>query len=217
MATPSTGQDARSRARRLEGNLDSKLAQLSRSSSQDDRGGAGLEREIEALLQDLEQVNDQMSREAMDGPGGTATAMHKLQRHREILHDFQQEFARCRSQQRQAMERSQLLSSVRETISEHRCAASQASEALLRERNAISASGRAADEVLGQAAATRDALHAQRGGFGAMTGKLGALASLAPQVNSLINAIGRRQKRDKIILAVAFGLCTALLLWYGFG
>ena len=82
MATPSTAQEARSRARRLEGSLDSKLAQLSRS-SQDDRGGAGLVREIEVLLQDLEQANDQMSREAMDGPGGTATAMHKLQRHRE--------------------------------------------------------------------------------------------------------------------------------------
>ena len=203
--------------RRLEGDLDSKLAQLSRQEDSSSGAAVGLSREIETLLQDLEQVNDQMSREAMDSPGGTATAMHKLQRHREILHDFQQEFARSRAQLRQATERSQLLSSVRETISEHRYAASQASDALLRERNAIAASGRAADEVLGQAAATRDALNAQRGGFGSMSGKLGALSALAPQIDSLISAISRRHKRDKIILAVTFGVCTGLLLLYGFG
>lgn len=217
MRTPSTGDSAPMRCRRLEGDLDSKLAQLSRQEDSSSGAAVGLIREIETQLQDLEQVNDQMSREAMDSPGGTATAMHKLQRHREILHDFQQEFARSRAQLRQATERSQLLSSVRETISEHRYAASQASDALLRERNAIAASGRAADEVLGQAAATRDALNAQRGGFGSMSGKLGALSALAPQIDSLISAISRRHKRDKIILAVTFGVCTGLLLLYGFG
>ena len=76
------------RCRRLEGDLDSKLAQLSRQEDSSSGAAVGLIREIETLLQDLEQVNDQMSREAMDSPGGTATAMHKLQRHREILHDF---------------------------------------------------------------------------------------------------------------------------------
>ena len=215
MATPAAAAgDARTRARRLESECDSKLAQLGRA---DGSASATLMQDIETLLQELSEVNDRMSREAVDAPGGTATAMHKLQRHREILHDFQQEFARSKQAIHAATERSQLLSSVRDDIREHRCAASRASDALLRERNAISASGRTADDVLGSAGAIRDSLNAQRSGFGAMGSKLGALGALAPQVNALLGAIGRRQKRDKIILGVVIGVCTALLLLYGYG
>ena len=64
---------------------------------------------IEALLARLVTVNDAMAKEAAESPGGTATAMHMLQRHREIMHDFQQEFAKQRSQLREASERDQLL------------------------------------------------------------------------------------------------------------
>jgi hypothetical protein len=136
--------------------------------------------------------------------------MHQLQRHREILHDLRQEFGRSRAALTVANERSQLLSSVREDIREHRCAASRASEALLRERNAIGASGRAADEVLEAAQATRDALNAQRGGFSSIGGKLRSIAALSPQINALMGMISRRQKRDRIVLGVVVGLCTGL-------
>lgn len=203
------------RARRLETELDAKLAQLSRADASSSAPTTkSLLNEIEALLQELGEVNDSMSREASaaTGGGGTATAMHKLQRHREILHDFQQEFARSKQSIHAATERSQLLSSVREDIREHRD--SRQSDALLRERNAIGASSRAADDVLGQAAATRDSLNAQRGGFGSMAGKLSMIAGLAPQIDSLMVMIQRRQKRDKIVLGVLVGVCTACLLLY---
>ena len=100
---------------------------------------------------------------------------------------------------------------------EHRCNATRASDALLRERNAISASGRAADDIIGQAQATRDALAAQRGGFSSMGGRLKQISSIAPQVNALIGMIGRRQKRDKIILGVIIGLCVGVLLVSAYG
>ena len=184
-----SSSEARAQARRLETTLDSKLVQLSRL---DVGGGAAapLVQEIERLLADLGEANDAMSREAVGAPGGTATAMHKLQRHREILHDLQQEFAKSKAALKAATERSELLSSVRDDIREHRCAVSSTSDALLRERNAINASNRAADDVLGQAAATRDALATQRGGFGTMGGKLTQIASLAPQAR----AAPRREK-----------------------
>lgn len=207
--------DLRARARRLESELDSKLVQLSRLEGASP-AYAALAQEIERTLADLGEANDAMSREAATSPGGSATAMHKLQRHREILHDLQQEFSKAKTAQKAATERSQLLSSVRDDIREHR-ATTHTTDALLRERNAIGASCRAADEVLAQAAANRDALATQRGGFGTMSGKLSQLSSLAPQINSLLGAIQRRQKRDKIILGVVIGLCTALLLWSGFG
>ena len=128
---------------------------------------------------------------------------------------FQQEFSRSRQSLHQANERSALLSSVREDIREHRD--SRQSDALLRERNAIGASARQADDILGQATATRDALNTQRGGFGGMAGKLSTIASLAPQINDLLSMISRRQKREKLILGGVVGVCTALMLIYGFG
>ena len=107
--TPATAEPSRARARRLESELDSKLVQLSRAEA---TGTAGpLVQEIERLLGELHEVNDIMSREAGDTPGGTATAMHKLQRHREILHDLQQEFSKSKAALKAATERSQLLSS----------------------------------------------------------------------------------------------------------
>ena len=51
--------------------------------------------------------------------------MHMLQRHREILHDFQQEYNKNKAALKLATERSELLSSVREDIREHRSAANR--------------------------------------------------------------------------------------------
>lgn len=213
MSTPGTSSSS---ARRLESELDSKLVQLSRLDTRLDVDASSLLQQIERLLAELGEVNDTMSREASSTPGGTATAMHKLQRHREILHDLQQEFARSKASLHAATERSQLLSSVQDDIREHRSANSRASDQLLRERNALGMTNRATDDVLGQAAATRDALAQQRGGFGGMSGKLKQLASLAPQVNNVLSAISRRQRRDKVILASVIGTCTALMIIYGF-
>ena len=92
-------QELRREARRLENELDAKLVQYSRldndertGSSSDGSGRAPLqreiEREIEQQLQQLAEANDRMSREAANAT--SATTMHTLQRHREILHDFTQ-------------------------------------------------------------------------------------------------------------------------------
>ena len=39
----------------------------------------------------------------------------------------------------------------------------------------------------------------------------------APRASALLGAIGRRQKRDKMILAVVMGLCIGFTLIYAFG
>lgn len=201
---------ARTRARRLENDLDSKFALLGH---QDNAGmSAKLLHEIEALLQDLGEANDAMSREAAGVSGSSVTAMHMLQRHREILHDFTQELTRSKNALKAATERSQLLSSVRDDIREYRCEASRATDALLRERNAINQTSRAADDIIGQAQATRDAIGGQRSGFSAMGNRLKQISTMAPQVNALIGMIGRRKQRDKLILATVIGGCMALLL-----
>lgn len=74
-----------------------------------------------------------------------------------------------------------------------------------------------ADDVLGQAQATRDVLGSQRQGFGETSSKLKLISALAPRASALIGAISRRQKRDKMILAIVFGLCLGMFLIFGFG
>ena len=81
----------------------------------------------------------------------------------------------------------------------------------------LQASDRMADDVLGQAQAAQHALSSQRAGFDDTNSKLKLISTLAPRVNSLLGAIGRRQKRDKMILAVVTGLCIGFILIYAFG
>lgn len=203
----------RQQARKLENDIDSKLVQLSRFGVNASTAGfPQLQREIEALIQQLSDINDRMSREAASGTSGsTATSMHILQRHREILHDFQQDFSRSKANIKAAMERDQLLHSVRQDIREHRVAEARASETLLRERNAIHGADRSADEVLGQAYATRESLASQRGTVLGTGFKLSQISHLAPQVDALLGKIGVRKKRDKAILGIVIGLCAGLL------
>ena len=80
-----------------------------------------LMQEIETLLAELAETNDAMSARRPTRRAARRR-MHKLQRHREILHDLQQEFSKSKANLHAANERSQLLSSVREDIREHRCA-----------------------------------------------------------------------------------------------
>jgi len=227
--------ELRRQARRLENALDAKLVQFGRldgggaaderapccastleASSSAEQPTASIQSDIEQMLMELSEVNDRMCRQAPNGSGGggTAAAMHVLQRHREILHDFMQEFNKTKANLKSADERQQLLSSVRQDICDHRSTSSRATDTLLRERNAIHTNERLVDEVLGQADASKQALAAQRSVMGGVGSKLQLLSSVAPQVNALIGSIARRKKRDKMILGVLIGCCTSFLLLY---
>jgi len=220
--------DLRKDARRLENGLDAKLVQFARldggcdevggaQSGLDATAGSALQREIEHMLLQLSEVNDQMSRQAASASGSVATTRHVLQRHREILHDFMQEFNKTKANLKSADERQQLLSTVRQDICDHRSTASagqQRQDTLLRERNAIHSSDRLASDVIAQAEATKASLGAQRSVFGGVGSKLQSISALAPQVNALIGAIQRRKRRDKMILGVLIGCCISFLLLY---
>ena len=137
--------DLRRHARTIENQIDAKLMQYSRLDSGASATGAGasssgpgaaqLQRDLEALLAQLSETNDKMSRHASAEGGGVAASMHVLQRHREILRDFQQEFNKITANQKLSDQREQLLSSVQNDIREARKAAG-GTDALLREQTA---------------------------------------------------------------------------------
>ena len=120
-----------------------------------------LQREIEQLLRQLGGSTTRCRGTRARRP---AARQHdaRAQRHREILHDFTQEFHKTRQNLQRSDERQQLLSSVRQDIREHRSNEQRATDALLRERNAIAGSARLADDAIGQATAMRDAAQPAR-------------------------------------------------------
>lgn len=67
----------------------------------------------------LTAVNDRLGEvSAPDGPGAPSSAalIHTLQRHKEILQDYKQEFSKTKANWRARREREDLLRSVRKDI-----------------------------------------------------------------------------------------------------
>ncbi|KAG8058002.1 hypothetical protein GUJ93_ZPchr0002g23879 [Zizania palustris] len=123
-------EELRREARKLEGDLDVKLSSYARLASRTSASSApaaaspsersswkSMELEIQSLLDKLQDVNDGMSRCAAS-TASTTSVSQKLARHRDILHEFAQEFRRTRGNLSSMREHADLLSSVRDDITE---------------------------------------------------------------------------------------------------
>ncbi|KAB1265983.1 Golgi SNAP receptor complex member 1, partial [Camelus dromedarius] len=66
------------------------------------------------------------------------------------------------------------------------------------------------------AMATKENMTSQRGMLKSIQSKMNTLANRFPAVNSLIQRINLRKRRDSLILGGVIGVCTILLLLYAF-
>lgn len=150
--------------------------------------------------------------------GGGDTRSHTLARHRDILHEFTQEFRRIRSTITAGRERDALLGAPFTESLDGSLFGGQGQNsngaAMLRERNAINSSNLKLDDVIGQAQATMSALTAQRGLFEDMGSKLNQLSSRFPVLNGLVSAIRRKKSKDSLILSAVIAGCTLFLIVY---
>ncbi|CAO2206928.1 unnamed protein product [Urochloa humidicola] len=223
-------EELRREARKLEGDLDVKLSSYARlaarssSSSASPSGAASptadrsswksMEFEIQSLLGKLQDVNDAMSRCAAS-TAPTTSVSQKLARHRDILHEFTQEFRRMRGNLSSMREHADLLSSVRDDITESKATGGMSPRVhLLRERASIHGSINQIDEVIGQAQSTRVALSNQRALFGDVQGKVKQLGEKFPIIRGLLGAIKRKKSKDTIILSAVIAACTMFLIIY---
>jgi len=227
-------EDLRREARKLESEVDVKLAGFSKfgqgfgdtSSLGSGAGGSTIKSgdqlveqkaaEIEALLMQLQRLNDSMS-SAVSGSG--TARMHTVARHRDILIEFTQEFRRTRSVITAGIEKESLLGGrVNASSSPHIGLdihpGNSSSSNLLRERNAINNSNIGIDSVISQAQATMSVLSSQRDLFEGMGGKLSQLGSRFPLVNTMLTAIRRKRSRDTLILASVIAACMLFILIY---
>ncbi|PNJ34434.1 GOSR1 isoform 8 [Pongo abelii] len=226
-------EDLRKQARQLENELDLKLVSFSKlctsyshSSTRDGRrdryssdttpllNGSSQDRmfetmaiEIEQLLARLTGVNDKMAEYTNSAgvPSLNAALMHTLQRHRDILQDYTHEFHKTKANFMSIRERENLMGSVRKDI-DGSGVNNRRTELFLKEH----------DHLRNIAMATKENMTSQRGMLKSIHSKMNTLANRFPAVNSLIQRINLRKRRDSLILGGVIGICTILLLLYAF-
>ncbi|KAK9120646.1 hypothetical protein Syun_018263 [Stephania yunnanensis] len=222
-------EELRKEARKIEGDLDVKLSSYAKLGARYTQGGyvdpgsptvgssrswKSMEMEIQSLLEKLQDTNDAMSRCAASA-APTTSISQKLARHRDILHEFIQEFKRIKGNMTSMREHAELLSSVRDDISEYKASGSMSPRMhLLRERASIHGSIVQIDDVISQAQATRSVLGSQRTLFTDVQGKLKQLSDKFPIIRGLLGAIKRKKSKDTIILAAVIAACTLFLIIY---
>lgn len=223
-------EELRKEARKIEGDLDVKLSSYAKLGSRFSHGGyvdsgspttvgssrswKSMEMEIQSLLEKLLDINDGMSRCAASATP-TTSVTQKLARHRDILHEFTQEFKRTKGNINSMREHAELLSSVREDISEYKASGSMSPRVqLLRERASIHGSIIHIDDVISQAQSTRAALGSQRAFFGNVQGKVKLLSDKFPIIRDLLGSIRRKKSRDTLILSAVIAACTLFLIIY---
>ncbi|KAJ7416427.1 Golgi SNAP receptor complex member 1 [Willisornis vidua] len=222
--------DLRKQARQLENELDLKLVSFSKlctsySGGRDGRrdssdttpllNGSSQDRmfetmavEIEQLLGKLTGINDKMAEYTNSAgvPSLNAALMHTLQRHRDILQDYTHEFHKTKANFLAIRERENLLGSVRKDIESYKSGSgvnNRRTELFLKEHEHLRNSDRLIEETIRLTAEFEFALDQLP-------------PDRFPAVNSLIQRINLRKRRDSLVLGGVIGVCTVLLLLYAF-
>ncbi|KAJ1524249.1 hypothetical protein ONE63_010764 [Megalurothrips usitatus] len=229
-------EDLRKQARKLENEIDLKLVSFSKLGT----GHTGIKPDsdtepllstehvfetmaldVEQLLTQLTAVNERLAEvSAPDSPSAPSNAalIHTLQRHKEILQDYKQEFSKTKANWRARREREDLLRSVRKDIDTYKSSSglNRRMDMYLKENEHIRSSDRLVDEQISIAVDTRENLMSQRLNFKRIQTRMHDLSSRFPAVNSLIQRINLRKRRDSLILGSIVGVCTFLMLLYAF-
>ncbi|KAF4985354.1 hypothetical protein FDECE_16622 [Fusarium decemcellulare] len=175
------------------------------------------EKKLEELLEKRETVIGQLARLLDSEAALTSSALkqNNLSLLREKLSGHKRDLARLRSTLQQARDRANLLTNVRSDINEYRQNNPEAAEAdyMLEERNRIDNSHSMADSVLSQAYAVNDSFNLQRETLASINRRITHAASQVPGINTLINRISAKKRRDGIIMGGFIAFCFILFFF----
>ncbi|KAH8242720.1 hypothetical protein KR032_001370, partial [Drosophila birchii] len=173
-----------------------------------------LSEEIEQMLDKLSSINESMS----DLPASGAAAMHTLQRHREILQGYRQEFNKICANHTMRIEREELLrgSGLATSSGSPSISGLSRREMYLKESGHLNSASHLVNDQINIAIETRDHLHAQRQAFKRLQTRFNDISNRFPLISSLIQRINIKKRRDSLILGAVIGFCVILLLLYAF-
>ncbi|XP_052801281.1 Golgi SNAP receptor complex member 1-like [Mya arenaria] len=231
-------EDYRKQARQLENEIDLKLISFSKlgtnfsfSDTYSDKSPLlnkngsehmfeTMEMEIEQLLAKLTEVNDHMAEytQSISSASPSAALLHTLKRHRDILQDYSQEFQKTKANITAIREREDLLGSVHRDINAYKNSSglNRRTDLYLKEHEHIRNSERLVDDQISVAIATKESLDFQKKTLSGITQTINSLANRFPMINSLMQRIHIRKRRDSIILASVIATCIIVLLLYMF-
>jgi len=188
-------------------------------------GDSSMEEEERSLAVDISRnisnMSDLIERRMAPAAERTGKSQHSLlvKRYREILFDCTADFKKT----------SAAVARRRETMELFRGASGggrgngedegedPAMEHLLRERNAIENSHRAAMNVVGQAEEIRSDLRGQGQSLRGVQGTMMTMAGNVPGLNRLIDNIRKKRNKDDMIVSGVIAACILFTIWYLFG
>lgn len=217
-SVPSSWDDFRKKAKKLEGELDVKLASFAKLClTYDGRGNPQTEdriatklQDLDSLLQQLEQTNEEMRSSISE----TDSRAHTVSRHRDILHEYIQETDRLKSSVSRTRSQANVMNESSEVAPLMGVQIQGASGTLLRERATLHSASVGIDEVIDQASTISDNLKSQGSVFHRMSDRLMEVGMKYPVVNGLLRSISRRKSRDTIILSLVVAGCLAFVIIY---
>lgn len=183
-----------------------------RSGQRESRAAAdAMTADMESLLSRLRAVVDTMSAAVAGSSGTPAPALqHTMQRHAEILHDYNQEFRKTRDALAASRDHADLLAGAAAAAAEGgriRTAGGGAGlEGLYKERASVSAATSGADTAIATGLNLKEDLERQRAMFASMVERMETMSEGLPVVNRLIGQIRRKKKRDVFIMAAVVGI-----------
>ncbi|XP_058791200.1 Golgi SNAP receptor complex member 1 [Phymastichus coffea] len=220
-------EDLRKKARHLENEIDAKLVALSKLGVNVNSMHTNIESvplldeehvfenmasEIESLLNKLTLVNEKMSEIQPNG----AAMLHTMQRHKEILKDYNMEFNKTRNNFVSRKNREELLGGTSKEKDYKGMSGLNRRDMYLKESQHIHNSDRLINDQISIAMETKDHLMYQRHTFKRIQSRFNDISNRFPAVNSLVQRINLRKRRDSLILGILIGFCTFLILLYAF-
>eukprot|EP00794_Sanderia_malayensis_P014410 gene14410-15911_t len=192
-------EDLKKEARQLENEVEMKLVSFSKLGTGQlrDFGREGTDREpllgsngnhmfetmaleIEKLLSKLTEICDLMGDSFSQLGFGepTASQLHTMQRHRDILQDYLHEFTKTKASIKANKDREDLLGSIKRDSNSYKSGLNRRSDLYLKENEHLRNSERLADEAIGIALATKENLNSQRNVFHNITKNIGNVTSI---------------------------------------
>ncbi|ODQ68355.1 Golgi SNAP receptor complex member 1 [Nadsonia fulvescens var. elongata DSM 6958] len=218
----STFAQTRSTIRRLESECESLISDFSSFAQSVSFSATGDEVKCRKSIDDnLGQRQDTISAlqriiDTSNNEGNSATRLHQLQRHKEILADDKSHVQKIRSTIQQERNRANLLTNVRDDINDfHNGSGGRGDEAeyMLQERSRVDNSNSMADNLLAQAYETRDEFVRQSASLSNVQRKLLHTVGSIPGISSIIAKVNTRKKRDSLIIASLIAVCLLFLFF----
>lgn len=177
---------------------------------------------IESQLRQLSQLVDALAayldRQYPGSSGGASvnpSMQHMLQRHRDVLYDYNKEFKRMKYNAQAMREHASLLGSVQNDINQYKNEhGSSQQDMLLNERRKVDGVHRLADSVVEAAYTARASLLDQRTNIVNSSRRVGGVLSRIPGINTLMVKIQARKRRDALIMGGVVAFCIIVIFLY---